>query len=63
MRPTPGARSRPRITARIKLMEKRDLEKLEFHLLDTGHFALEEDGGVIAGLMRSFLGRHVGSGE
>ncbi|MCH9654562.1 MAG: alpha/beta hydrolase [Planctomycetes bacterium] len=36
---------------------KRDLKNLEFHLLDTGHFALEEDGPTIAGLMRSFLCR------
>jgi pimeloyl-ACP methyl ester carboxylesterase len=34
---------------------KRDLNDLEFHLLDTGHFALEEDHQVIAGLMRRFL--------
>ncbi|MFQ5695817.1 MAG: alpha/beta fold hydrolase [Terriglobia bacterium] len=34
---------------------KRDLKNLEFHLLDTGHFALEEDGDVIAGLIRRFL--------
>jgi pimeloyl-ACP methyl ester carboxylesterase len=34
---------------------KRDLKNLEFHLLDTGHFALEEDGDVIAGYMRRFL--------
>lgn len=34
---------------------RRDLKNLEFHLLDTGHFALEEDGEVIAGLMRRFL--------
>jgi pimeloyl-ACP methyl ester carboxylesterase len=34
---------------------KRDLKNLEFHLLDTGHFALEEDLDVIAGLMRRFL--------
>ena len=38
---------------------KRDLENLEFHLLDTGHFALEEDGQEIADLMRSFLRRRV----
>jgi pimeloyl-ACP methyl ester carboxylesterase len=38
---------------------KRDLKNVELHLLDTGHFALEEDGDVIAGLMRVFLGRHV----
>ncbi len=34
---------------------KRDLKNLEFHLLDTGHFALEEDGDVIADLIRKFL--------
>ncbi len=34
---------------------KRDLKNLEFHLLDTGHFALEEDGELIADLMRNFL--------
>jgi pimeloyl-ACP methyl ester carboxylesterase len=38
---------------------KRDLANLEFHLLDTGHFALEEKGDVIAGYMRSFLDREV----
>jgi pimeloyl-ACP methyl ester carboxylesterase len=38
---------------------KRDLKDLEFHLLDTGHFALEEDGTKIADLMRSFLAKHV----
>ncbi len=36
---------------------KRDLKHLEFHLLDTGHFALEEDGDVIAKLIRGFLAR------
>jgi len=34
---------------------KRDLKDLEFHLLDTGHFALEEEHHLIAGLMRRFL--------
>ena len=38
---------------------KRDLKNLEFHLLDTGHFALKEDGEVIAALMRDFLDRNV----
>ena len=38
---------------------KRDLKNLEFHLLDTGHFALEEDGQEIADLMRSFLRQRV----
>ncbi len=39
---------------------KRDLKNLEFHLLDTGHFALEEDGPTIAALMRGFLEKNVG---
>lgn len=34
---------------------KRDLKKLDFHLLDTGHFALEEDGEAIAEHIRRFL--------
>jgi len=34
---------------------KRDLKNLEFNLLDTGHFALEEDGQVIAEKIRTFL--------
>ena len=38
---------------------KQDLENLEFHLLDTGHFALEEDLHVIAGHIRQFLTAHV----
>lgn len=33
----------------------RDLPKAELHLLDTGHFALEEDGPHIARLIRNFL--------
>ncbi len=38
---------------------KRDLKDLEFHLLDTGHFALEEDGATIARLIRDFLGKRL----
>ena len=38
---------------------KQDLKNLEFHLLDTGHFALEEDGDVIANHMRRFLDKNV----
>lgn len=37
----------------------RDLPKAELHLLDTGHFALEDKGDEIARLMRDFLARHV----
>jgi pimeloyl-ACP methyl ester carboxylesterase len=36
-----------------------DLPDAELHLLDTGHFALEEDGDLIAEKIRDFLGRHV----
>ncbi len=36
---------------------RRDLKDVEFHLLDTGHFALEEDGATIARLIRDFLAR------
>jgi pimeloyl-ACP methyl ester carboxylesterase len=36
---------------------KRDLTDLEFHLLDTGHFALEEHGREMANYIRSFLDR------
>lgn len=37
----------------------RDLPQAELHLLDTGHFALEEDGGKIGQLMHQFLDRKV----
>lgn len=36
---------------------KRDLRDLEFHLLDTGHFALEEYGPEIAARILAFLSR------
>lgn len=36
---------------------RRDLEDVEFHLLDTGHFALEEYGPFIAERMLAFLDR------
>ena len=38
---------------------KRDLKNLEFHLLDTGHFALEEKGSEIAELIRNFLASQI----
>ncbi len=37
---------------------KRDLENLEFHLLDTGHFALEEYGNEIAAEMIRFMDKN-----
>jgi len=38
---------------------KRDLKNLDFNLLDTGHFALEEDGDLIAEKIRRFMKRVV----
>lgn len=37
---------------------KRDLKNLEFHLLDTGHFALEEKGDEIAQYILNFLAKN-----
>jgi pimeloyl-ACP methyl ester carboxylesterase len=38
---------------------KRDLREVEFHLIDTGHFALEDKADEIVPLIRDFLGRKV----
>jgi len=38
---------------------KHDLPNLEFHLLDTGHFALEEEGDAITAHIRRFIPAHV----
>jgi pimeloyl-ACP methyl ester carboxylesterase len=37
----------------------RDLPDAEFHLLNTGHFALEDKGEEIATLMHDFLDREL----
>ena len=37
----------------------KDLPNAELHLLDTGHFALEEDGDVIASLILNFLQKNI----
>jgi pimeloyl-ACP methyl ester carboxylesterase len=39
---------------------KRDIKDLDFHLLDTGHFALEDKSTEIAALMLNFLDKHIG---
>jgi len=39
---------------------KRDVKDLEFHLLDTGHFALEDSSNKIGELMLRFLDKHAG---
>lgn len=36
---------------------RRDLKKIDFHLIDAGHFALESNNDEIANLIREFLGR------
>lgn len=40
---------------------KRDLQTLDFHLLDTGHFALEEEGNAIADHIVRFMTTHIAS--
>lgn len=39
---------------------KRDLKNIEFHILDTGHFALEEDLDFIATHIRDFVDKNPG---
>jgi pimeloyl-ACP methyl ester carboxylesterase len=36
----------------------KDVPQAELHLLDTGHFALEEDGAEIAQIIRAFLAKN-----
>lgn len=38
---------------------KRDLQELEFHLIPTGHFALEDKADVMVPIIRDFLDRRV----
>jgi pimeloyl-ACP methyl ester carboxylesterase len=40
----------------------RDLPKAEIHLLDTGHFALEDKLDVMAPMIHDFLDRSIGQG-
>jgi pimeloyl-ACP methyl ester carboxylesterase len=42
---------------------RRDLKDVDFNLLDTGHFALEEDCDVIADYIRRFLGSRIFAGK
>lgn len=39
---------------------KRDLEDLEFHLIPTGHFVLEDRGDEVIPMIRDFLDRRIG---
>ena len=41
---------------------RRDVPEAEIHLLDTGHFALEEDLDRIVALMKGFFARRVRGG-
>lgn len=49
-----GSRGHPTILLltsfqpKVLILNKRDLQTLEFHLLNTGHFALEDEGEAIA---------------
>jgi pimeloyl-ACP methyl ester carboxylesterase len=38
---------------------KQDLKNLDYNILDTGHFALEEDGSLIAAKIREFMEKRV----
>jgi pimeloyl-ACP methyl ester carboxylesterase len=38
---------------------KRDVKNIDYHLLETGHFALEEDSPFIIKKMKAFLDREV----
>ena len=49
----------PSFVATGALAYRRDLPDGEFHLLDAGHFVLDERVDEVALLMLSFLGRHV----
>lgn len=40
---------------------RRDLNDVDFNLLDTGHFALEEDGDIIAAHIKRFLSKQTQS--
>lgn len=40
---------------------KRDLRDIDFNLLDTGHFVLEEDCKVVADHIRGFIGNRLGA--
>lgn len=42
---------------------KRDLDNVELHILDGGHFALESHGSFIAAEMLDFLDRELGQGN
>lgn len=53
-------RNDPFFTVEGALAYKRDLQDLELHLLDAGHFALEEEHARIAQLITEFMGRCVG---
>jgi hypothetical protein len=52
-------KERQDIPRRWRLSYKRDLPEVEFHLIDTGHFALEDKADEMVPLIRDFLGRKV----
>ena len=54
-----GERGLPPVGAVQLVQIPRGLKTLEFPLLGTGHFALEEDGDAIARRIRCFLNAHI----
>jgi hypothetical protein len=54
-----GAGYRAQYTPRRSDPYKRDLPEVEFHLIDIGHFALEDKADEMVLLIRDFLGRKV----
>jgi len=44
----------------VPFSNAQDLTTVELHLLDTGHFALEEESETIASHIRHFIPAHVG---
>ena len=50
----------PSFTALGAQAFQRDLPDAEIHLLDAGHFALDEKADQIAGLILDFMARHPG---
>lgn len=57
-RPSPYSRTPRRCRTRVD-GDLRDLPRAELHVLDTGHFALEDKLDEIAHLILDFLGRKV----
>ena len=49
----------PHKTVTVRGLDIFQLQDIELHLLDTGHFALKEDGDPIAGHIQRFPSSHL----